>query len=119
MMRFELGLEEPHPWRAVTSAATIGISYVAGGLIPLSPYFFLTELSPSAHGVDRRNINRASCFRVHQSALYRHPAVERRVPDRVYRRTGSHGGLPDRKTLPLILQRNINRIACLRFVWVD
>jgi VIT1/CCC1 family predicted Fe2+/Mn2+ transporter len=45
MMRFELGLEEPHPWRAVTSAATIGISYVAGGLIPLSPYFFLTELS--------------------------------------------------------------------------
>ena len=45
MMRFELGLEEPHPWRAVTSAATIGISYVAGGLIPLSPYFFLTALS--------------------------------------------------------------------------
>jgi vacuolar iron transporter family protein len=44
MMRFELGLEEPDPWRAVTSAATIGFSYVAGGLIPLSPYFFVADL---------------------------------------------------------------------------
>src|SRR5580704_14324395 len=42
MMRFELGLEEPDPKRAVRSASTIGISYVAGGLIPLGPYFFLT-----------------------------------------------------------------------------
>jgi VIT1/CCC1 family predicted Fe2+/Mn2+ transporter len=38
MMRFELGLEEPDPKRAVTSAATIALSYVAGGFIPLSPY---------------------------------------------------------------------------------
>jgi VIT1/CCC1 family predicted Fe2+/Mn2+ transporter len=38
MMRFELGLEEPDPRRAVTSAATIAGSYIAGGLIPLSPY---------------------------------------------------------------------------------
>jgi VIT1/CCC1 family predicted Fe2+/Mn2+ transporter len=38
MMRFELGLEQPDPTRAVTSAATIAASYVAGGLIPLSPY---------------------------------------------------------------------------------
>ena len=44
MMRFELGLEEPNPWRAITSAATIGLSYVAGGLIPLSPYFFVADL---------------------------------------------------------------------------
>jgi VIT1/CCC1 family predicted Fe2+/Mn2+ transporter len=40
MMRFELGLEEPHPGRAVRSAATIAVSYVAGGLIPLAPYMF-------------------------------------------------------------------------------
>ena len=40
MMRFELGLEEPDPKRAVRSATTIGVSYVAGGLIPLAPYFF-------------------------------------------------------------------------------
>jgi VIT1/CCC1 family predicted Fe2+/Mn2+ transporter len=41
MMRFELGLEQPDPKRAVTSAGTIAASYVAGGLIPLSPYIVL------------------------------------------------------------------------------
>jgi VIT1/CCC1 family predicted Fe2+/Mn2+ transporter len=40
MMRFELGLEEPDPKRALTSAMTIGLSYIAGGSIPLAPYFF-------------------------------------------------------------------------------
>jgi vacuolar iron transporter family protein len=43
MMRFELGLEEPDPKRAVTSAGTIAASYVAGGFIPLSPYMLLTS----------------------------------------------------------------------------
>ena len=38
MMRFELGLEEPDPKRAVSSAATIAFSYIAGGLVPLTPY---------------------------------------------------------------------------------
>jgi len=38
MMRFELGLEEPDPGRALTSASLIAASYVAGGLIPLFPY---------------------------------------------------------------------------------
>ena len=41
MMKFELGLEEPDPARARTSAATIAASYVAGGLVPLAPYFFV------------------------------------------------------------------------------
>ena len=41
MMRFELGLEEPDPKRAVQSAATIAASYIAGGIIPLSPYMAL------------------------------------------------------------------------------
>jgi VIT1/CCC1 family predicted Fe2+/Mn2+ transporter len=45
MMRFELGLEEPDPGRAVRSASTIGFSYIAGGLIPLCPYFFVTDLT--------------------------------------------------------------------------
>jgi VIT1/CCC1 family predicted Fe2+/Mn2+ transporter len=45
MMRYELGLEEPDPKRAVTSAATIAGSYVAGGFVPLAPYMAL----PSAH----------------------------------------------------------------------
>ncbi|MGC2111717.1 MAG: VIT1/CCC1 transporter family protein [Candidatus Korobacteraceae bacterium] len=41
MMRFELGLEEPDPKRAVRSAATIAVSYIAGGVIPLAPYMAL------------------------------------------------------------------------------
>jgi VIT1/CCC1 family predicted Fe2+/Mn2+ transporter len=45
MMRFELGLETPDPRRALTSAATIAGSYVAGGLIPLSPYIVLSSAS--------------------------------------------------------------------------
>ena len=40
MMRFELGLERPDKNRALQSALVIGISYVIGGLIPLSAYFF-------------------------------------------------------------------------------
>jgi predicted membrane protein (TIGR00267 family) len=38
MMRFELGLEEPEPKRALQSAITIAISYIVGGIIPLAPY---------------------------------------------------------------------------------
>jgi vacuolar iron transporter family protein len=40
MMRFELGLDRPDPKRAPVSAATIAISYLVGGLIPLAPYIF-------------------------------------------------------------------------------
>jgi VIT1/CCC1 family predicted Fe2+/Mn2+ transporter len=43
MMRFELGLEEPDPKRAVTSAGTIAGAYVVGGMIPLSPYVILSS----------------------------------------------------------------------------
>jgi VIT1/CCC1 family predicted Fe2+/Mn2+ transporter len=41
MMRFELGLEKPDPRRALTSALTIALSYIVGGLIPLSPYILI------------------------------------------------------------------------------
>lgn len=41
MMRHELGLEKPNPWRARTSAITIAAAYLVGGIIPLSPYFFM------------------------------------------------------------------------------
>jgi VIT1/CCC1 family predicted Fe2+/Mn2+ transporter len=47
MMRFELGLEPPNPRRAPISAATIGLSYFIGGLIPLLPYI-LTGTVPEA-----------------------------------------------------------------------
>jgi VIT1/CCC1 family predicted Fe2+/Mn2+ transporter len=43
MMRFELGLEEPDPGRATTSALTIAGSYIAGGLIPLAPYMLTPD----------------------------------------------------------------------------
>lgn len=45
MMKFELGLEKPDPARARRSALTIAASYVAGGLVPLSPYFFVHRSS--------------------------------------------------------------------------
>lgn len=41
MMRFELRLEEPDPKQARNSALTIALSYMAGGMVPLAPYFFL------------------------------------------------------------------------------
>jgi VIT1/CCC1 family predicted Fe2+/Mn2+ transporter len=40
MMKFELGLDEPHPERAKKSAFNIAVSYIIGGFIPLSAYFF-------------------------------------------------------------------------------
>jgi VIT1/CCC1 family predicted Fe2+/Mn2+ transporter len=43
MMRFELGIEEPAPKRAFQSAFNIAVSYIVGGLIPLSPYFIFTS----------------------------------------------------------------------------
>lgn len=43
MMKHELGLDAPDPNRATQSAVTIGASYVAGGLVPLAPYFFVAQ----------------------------------------------------------------------------
>ena len=43
MMKYELGLEKPDPKRATKSALNIGLSYIAGGVIPLSPYFFISD----------------------------------------------------------------------------
>ncbi|HSC40457.1 MAG TPA: VIT1/CCC1 transporter family protein [Chitinophagaceae bacterium] len=52
MMKYELGLDKPDPRRARKSAFNIGLSYIVGGIIPLSPYFFahdgLTGLKISA-----------------------------------------------------------------------
>lgn len=43
MMRYVLGLEKPDPKRALISALTIAGAYIAGGLIPLSPYIVLSQ----------------------------------------------------------------------------
>jgi vacuolar iron transporter family protein len=45
MMRFELGLEQPDPRRAVVSTLTIAGAYIAGGCIPLGPYMLLATAS--------------------------------------------------------------------------
>ncbi|HLN32187.1 MAG TPA: VIT1/CCC1 transporter family protein [Gemmataceae bacterium] len=50
MMRFELGLEEPDPRRARTSALTIAFSYIAGGLVPLAPYFVSSSVRQGLRG---------------------------------------------------------------------
>ena len=43
MMKYELGLDEPDPKRAAKSAMNIGLSYIVGGIIPLSPYLFINN----------------------------------------------------------------------------
>ena len=43
MMKYELGLDKPDPKRATKSALNIGVSYIVGGLVPLSPYFFVDD----------------------------------------------------------------------------
>src|SRR4029077_17361888 len=50
MMRFELGLEEPDPKRASRSAFTIAVSYIAGGLVPLTPYFLFRSVHSALIG---------------------------------------------------------------------
>jgi VIT1/CCC1 family predicted Fe2+/Mn2+ transporter len=45
MMRFELGLERPDKNRAQESAFIIAVSYVVGGLIPLSAYFLTDSVT--------------------------------------------------------------------------
>jgi VIT1/CCC1 family predicted Fe2+/Mn2+ transporter len=50
MMRFELGLEAPDPRRARRSALTIALSYIAGGLVPLTPYFIAPSLAAGLVG---------------------------------------------------------------------
>lgn len=40
---FQLGTNKPGAKRAAKTALNIGLSYIAGGIIPLSPYFFIGE----------------------------------------------------------------------------
>ncbi len=50
MMKFELGLEEPHLNSARKSAITIAGAYVVGGFIPLFPYFFSDDSISGLNG---------------------------------------------------------------------
>jgi len=44
MMKFELNLDRPDPKRALISATTISLAYIIGGLIPLAPYIFISDV---------------------------------------------------------------------------
>jgi VIT1/CCC1 family predicted Fe2+/Mn2+ transporter len=50
MMRFELGLDEPNPRRAWTSALTIGAAYALGGFVPLAPYLASSGVEAGLRG---------------------------------------------------------------------
>ncbi len=41
MMKYELGVDKPDPQRATKSGLNIGIAYAVGGLVAVSPYFFV------------------------------------------------------------------------------
>ncbi len=71
MMRFELGLEEPHPGRALHSAGAIAASYIAGGLIPLAPYMVIPRADAALRLLRRRHHHCAGRIRLRQGALHR------------------------------------------------
>jgi VIT1/CCC1 family predicted Fe2+/Mn2+ transporter len=50
MMRFELGFEKPDPLRARNSAVTIAVSYILGGMVPLSSYMLFDNLQSALLG---------------------------------------------------------------------
>ena len=59
MMRFELGLERPDKNRAHESAFIIAVSYVIGGLIPLSAYFLTDSVT---RGLETSTIITLACL---------------------------------------------------------
>ncbi len=50
MMRFELGLDEPDPRRALRSALTIAGGYIVGGFVPLAPYILFANIQTAQVG---------------------------------------------------------------------
>lgn len=44
-MDFKLKLEKPDPSRAWISAGAMGMSYFLGGIIPMIPYFAVTDVN--------------------------------------------------------------------------
>jgi vacuolar iron transporter family protein len=93
MMRFELGLEPPEPGRAARSAATIAGSYVAGGMIPLSPYMILNQAVAGAHCLGVLDIGGAGGVWLHQGPFHRRNPISERVTNISDRRTCRWSGL--------------------------
>ena len=96
MMRFELGLEEPDPGRALWSALTIAGAYIAGGLIPLSPYMVISSTQSRPARLDSRHPGGPSGLRLREGAVHRHTAVAQCRSDDVDRWCRGDGRVPDR-----------------------
>ena len=96
MMRFELGLEEPDPKRARNSAATIAVSYVLGGLVPLAPYMIVGSLASALAAFRGRDFVRPLHFRLRQGPAHRHLSLARRSANRHHRRPRLGRGLRHR-----------------------
>ena len=96
MMRFELGLEKPDPRRALASAATIALAYIAGGFIPLGPYMVLGAARGAA-GLGRHHPARADDLRLREGPVHRCAAGAQRAPDDGDWRCGRGRGLRDRQ----------------------
>jgi vacuolar iron transporter family protein len=45
LMKHHFSIAEPPDNRPYISAVTLGIAYILGGIIPLMPYFFVTEVN--------------------------------------------------------------------------
>ena len=88
MMRFELGFEEPDPKRARNSAATIAVSYILGGLVPLAPYMLVQELYRALDLFGRGDPGGALRFRLRERQADRDLALARRLADSHHRRPG-------------------------------
>ena len=83
MMRFELGLEEPDPKRAVQSALTIAASYIAGGIIPAGALHGAAQRAHGAAVVGCGHFDGSGSFRLYQGPFYRRTAGSLRVANRV------------------------------------
>jgi VIT1/CCC1 family predicted Fe2+/Mn2+ transporter len=95
MMRNELGLEKPDPRRALTSALTIAGAYIAGGFVPLSPYFFAPTVGAALIVSVIGTLIALTVFG-YIKPLYRRAAGAQRAPDGADWRPGCRRGLHDR-----------------------
>ena len=99
MMRFELGLEKPQPGRAVRSAGTIALSYIAGGMIPLAPYLITPQALVALRYSVVATIVALAVFGLCEGALHGGVAVEERVSHDAYRGAGGRGCVLDCKAI--------------------
>ena len=96
MMRYELGLEEPNPHRALTSALTIAGAYIGGGMIPLAPYMVLKGTHAAQLGSVGVTLTALLIFGYIKGRFTGARPIKSALADRADRRPGRRGGVSDR-----------------------